>query len=539
MVERWSSKPYAWVRFLLPLYKISFSLQLRQDKISQYNYFDKKERHSLKKINSYKAFAGKLFSKKRFKSGKIYFQPTLQVHKPVTTRRPSLLFHKKHFKTIHFTPQITENFSRFQMFFTNQVASLPQGGTQNNVQPNLLNYDISTRTSYLLSTLNASQKLIRPVAPVLKKNVIFTSSIKTKNLKTYYTNLQPRSTRFTTQFHLLKKLTSRYDFVRKVRNSWENFSNQKNHFSRFTRPTSPTFHLNSSSKLNLSFPQALGSTSLVIPGVSQHNRKVIARTSNLFNRIFAKNLFSSFLIYKRFYLFSPLLTELPDKLIKKNLQAAFPNQKHIFSNVLCANLSGTPKLFLNLKNTKAVKLQTNFLCWYNFLLIRFLQHTTGLKVSLMFNPYLHKSLSLTERAQLDLWTQRVKGFQRIIGPKISLKESLQVTYLSLKLKDPSLLSSWLSRTIHKVSFWKYRAFFRYLKFLLQNLFLPSFPSLGMKGVKLKLKGKVSVAGNARTRSIYYRVGSTGQSTFSSKVLHNLTFFYTFTGILGLQIWFYF
>jgi hypothetical protein len=59
----------------------------------------------------------------------------------------------------------------------------------------------------------------------------------------------------------------------------------------------------------------------------------------------------------------------------------------------------------------------------------------------MFNPFLHKALSLTERAQLDLWTQRVKGFQRIIGPKISLKESLQVTYLSLKLKDPSLFSS--------------------------------------------------------------------------------------------------
>jgi hypothetical protein len=149
---------------------------------------------------------------------------------------------------------------------------------------------------------------------------------------------------------------------------------------------------------------------------------------------------------------------------------------------------------------------------------------TGLKVSLMFNPFLHKTLSLTERAQLGLWTQRVKGFQRVIGPKVSLKESLQVTYLSLKLKDPSLFSSWLSRTIHKVSFWKYRAFFRYLKFILQNLFLPSFSVLGMKGVKLKLKGKVSVAGNARTRAIYYRVGSTGQSTFNSKVLHNLTFF---------------
>jgi hypothetical protein len=57
----------------------------------------------------------------------------------------------------------------------------------------------------------------------------------------------------------------------------------------------------------------------------------------------------------------------------------------------------------------------------------------------------------------------------------------------------------------------------------------------MKGVKLKLKGKVSVAGNARTRAIYYRIGNTSQSTFKNKTLYNLNFFYTFTGILGLQI----
>ena len=164
---------------------------------------------------------------------------------------------------------------------------------------------------------------------------------------------------------------------------------------------------------------------------------------------------------------------------------------------------------------------------------------SGLKVSLLFNPYLHNSLSFHENAQLNLWTQRVKGFQRLIGPKVSLRESLAVTYLSLKLKDPTLFSNWMSRTIHKVSFWKYRAFFRYLKFLFHNLFLPSFTSLGMKGVKLKLKGKVSVAGNARTRAIYYRIGSTSQSTFRNKTLYNLNFFYTFTGILGLQIWYYF
>ena len=61
----------------------------------------------------------------------------------------------------------------------------------------------------------------------------------------------------------------------------------------------------------------------------------------------------------------------------------------------------------------------------------------------------------------------------------------------------------------------------------------------MLGVKIKLKGKISVAGNARTRAIYYRVGSTSHAKIQNKILHNLNLVHTFTGVLGLQIWYYF
>ena len=539
MVERWSSKPYAWVRFLLPLHSIPTSLQLRQSKISQNNYFNNTLNTPLKKANLYKALFGKLFVKKKSKKENIYFRSTLRVNKPSYAGGSGFFFRKLHFLTTYTQPHLNQNIHCFKMFLNNQSTNLASVNNPSTPRSVLHSSIIKVNTSYSILSLNSLKRSSwhELLTPWSQANL--RAPVNLRLSQTYYTNLQPKSVKLITHYQLLKTLTSKYSLVRKIRNNWERFSNLKDRSLHFTKYSLPTLSIVPRRTVSLSTPQTLVGALPTLRSSTQFGLVPKINPVNLFNKLFTKNLFTSFLIYKRFYLSTALLTERPNKLLIKNSCLFSYKNGQLSSNIVCLDLPKTPRLFLNLKNTKAAKLQTNFLCWYNFLLIRFLQHTTGLKVSLMFNPFLHKALSLIERAQLDLWTQRVKGFQRIIGPKISLKESLQVTYLSLKLKDPSLFSSWLSRTIHKVSFWKYRAFFRYLKFLLQNLFLPSFSVLGMKGVKLKLKGKVSVAGNARTRSIYYRVGSTGQSTLNSKVLHNLTFFYTFTGILGLQIWFYF
>ena len=539
MVERWSSKPYAWVRFLLPLYNISSTLGLKQIKTSPNSYFLNTLKRPFKKLNPYKVLFSKLFLKKQSKINRIYFQPKAQVSKLTSTNKPGLLFNKLNLRNIYSNNYLTINPSCFQLFFNNQTANTKGVSNQTALSVFRPNYTPKINVSYSLNLLRLIRNSSSFTFPVSQPEVVLKSPVNPKLFRAYYSSLQPKGTRFITHFQLLRKLTSRYGFVRKIQNNWEYFLNRKNQSLPFTKYNLPTLSLKPSIQHNTTPSQI--TTELKWPLAKTFTRPSApaTRSTNLFNDLFVKGLLTSFLVYKRFYYSSPLVTERPDKLITKHFRLSSSNTDLTFSNIICVNLPKTPKLFLNLKDTKTIRFQTNFLCWYNFLLVRFLQHTTGLKISLVFNPSLHKALSLSEQAQLDLWTQRVKGFQRIVGPKISLKESLHVTYLSLKLKDPSLFSSWLSRTIHKVSFWKYRAFFRYLKFLLQNLFLPSFPFLGMKGVKLKLKGKVSVAGNARTRSIYYRVGSTGQTTFNSKVLHNLTFFYTFTGILGLQIWFYF
>ena len=78
-------------------------------------------------------------------------------------------------------------------------------------------------------------------------------------------------------------------------------------------------------------------------------------------------------------------------------------------------------------------------------------------------------------------------------------------------------------------------FLRYLKYVIQNLFYTIFDDIGFKGFKLKLKGKISVGGNSRTRTLFYRIGETSQSKLLNKVTHDISFVYTFTGVLGFQL----
>ena len=62
-----------------------------------------------------------------------------------------------------------------------------------------------------------------------------------------------------------------------------------------------------------------------------------------------------------------------------------------------------------------------------------------------------------------------------------------------------------------------------------------FKELGVKGFKLRLKGKISVAGNSRKRSILYRIGKTSHTTVGLKVVHTMDTIVTFTGVMGFQV----
>jgi len=70
---------------------------------------------------------------------------------------------------------------------------------------------------------------------------------------------------------------------------------------------------------------------------------------------------------------------------------------------------------------------------------------------------------------------------------------------------------------------------------MRALFFQYFKEFNFKGLKVKLKGKISVAGNARTRTILYKIGDTSHSKLSNKMSYDFTLINTFTGVLGLRV----
>ena len=175
--------------------------------------------------------------------------------------------------------------------------------------------------------------------------------------------------------------------------------------------------------------------------------------------------------------------------------------------------------------------------WYYLTLTRFVEYCTGRKVALFFGPFVDDCLTFEERALSSTWLNRLMGFKKRLGHRIFIKESLSVILASFKLKDPTLLANWIRAMLKRISFWKYRLIFRFLKFLILHLLRPHFWKLNIRGFKLRLKGKISVAGNARTRTLFYRVGDTSHSKIQNRIAYDLSLVNTFTGVMGLKVWF--
>ncbi len=174
--------------------------------------------------------------------------------------------------------------------------------------------------------------------------------------------------------------------------------------------------------------------------------------------------------------------------------------------------------------------------WHYNTIIRFIEFCTGKKACFRLHPFLNNQLDVMEKLRCFLWSQKVKYFRKVLGPRLFLNESIQIMYLSLKIKDPFILSNWMVSTMQKISFWKFKTFLRYLKYVIRYFFIGVFRQIGVRGIKFQLKGKVSVAGNARTRTVFHTIGSTSHSTFNNRLLYNLNLVRTFTGVIGLKMW---
>ena len=192
-----------------------------------------------------------------------------------------------------------------------------------------------------------------------------------------------------------------------------------------------------------------------------------------------------------------------------------------------------------LRSISQMVFKANVGTWSQRCLLNFLEHVSGRKVAINIGPFVEHILTIDDHARCFLWDNRSSGFKKLLGHRIFTSEAVMLVTAALRLKDPTLLANWIRGMLQRMSFWKYRILFRYLKFLIQHLFRFNFTEFGFKGFKLRLKGKISVGGNSRSRVLFYRVGDTSHSKMSSRVAYDLSYINTFTGILGFKLWFFY
>lgn len=183
--------------------------------------------------------------------------------------------------------------------------------------------------------------------------------------------------------------------------------------------------------------------------------------------------------------------------------------------------------------------QENITPWTYTTLLRFIEFTSGKKVLVDVYSFMDQTVDLYYSAFYRTWMPRFAYYERRLGHRFFLEEALHILHMSFTYKDSKMLSSWLKAIIQRISFWKTRFIFRFLKYILNNYFQDMLSDLGVKGLKIKLKGKISVAGNSRKRTILYRLGKTSHASAAIKVVHTMDTIVTFTGVMGFQIWIFY
>ena len=177
--------------------------------------------------------------------------------------------------------------------------------------------------------------------------------------------------------------------------------------------------------------------------------------------------------------------------------------------------------------------------WVTDTLIRLIESCAGKRAIVQHNMNVEHMVESQSKLIYRTWIIRMAYYERTLGHRFFMEEALHIMHLSLRLHDVKLFSSWLKAIITRISFWKTRSIFRFLKYVFNNYYRYMFDSLSVKGIKIRLKGKISAAGNSRKRTILFRSGQNSYSSVNVKCLHEFKTITTFTGVMGFQVWLFY
>lgn len=212
----------------------------------------------------------------------------------------------------------------------------------------------------------------------------------------------------------------------------------------------------------------------------------------------------------------------------------------VFRTNLAPHESFQKTLSKNVLNSLAnQRFREDVIPFYQNTLIRFIEFCTGRRAIFQFYPFVNQHVGKDYMVRYHRWLPRMSFYERRLGHRFFLEEALHILHLGFILRDPKIIASWLKAIILRISFWKTRSIFRFLKYLFNNYFIHVFDDVKIKGMKIRLKGKISAAGNSRKRTILFRIGRTSHAEVNLRVLKDFSLINTFTGVMGFQVYLFY
>ena len=112
-------------------------------------------------------------------------------------------------------------------------------------------------------------------------------------------------------------------------------------------------------------------------------------------------------------------------------------------------------------------------------------------------------------------------------------------FLTVKFVTLRPLINLISKSINNLNIFKHKSFFSFFFFFFKTKFERYFKFFRIRGVFISIKGKIGVTGDSRKRRLFLNLGQSSRFNLTSSVVFKKTKLITGSGVLGLQMWWFF
>jgi len=199
-------------------------------------------------------------------------------------------------------------------------------------------------------------------------------------------------------------------------------------------------------------------------------------------------------------------------IVYNNLYPIFKNETTIFKNK-----------FLS-------KFKFSFDKFFNLFILNFYEK--------MFNSFFFIKLNLNKNLKNYYKTYyKTYPFSMLDNQQdnYTINEMFEIFCFSFVNKDISILNNWILNKMNKINFRNHKKFLNVIQHFLFHYRYFFIFILNIEGFFLKVRGKLSVAGNAKKKVFFYKIGKVNLSKKINKIEHSQGVIKSTYGVLGLNM----